>query len=340
MKKTIALFLAALTLAACKNEKQSEKDVATKVETTQVKTIQTKGSLHYSGTIEASQTIPLSFQAAGTVLQVFVNEGDAVKKGQVLATVDKSDAENMYAVSMAKYQQAKDAYKRLKEVYEQGSLPEIKWVEMQSNLQQAESSVAISKNNLKKCSLTAPDNGIIGKRNIEPGMYSLGNTLSPLELVKIKTVYVKIAVPENEISLIKKGFKAKFKVSALGEQSFEGTITNIGVVADQISRTYEVKISVDNKDEILKPGMVCDLNLNINALKDIVVVDYQAIDKDMNDKNYVYVVDNGTKTVKKRIVQIGNYQNDNIEIRSGLSIGECVVTEGKQKLSNNSKITL
>lgn len=339
MKKTILLILTALSFMGC-NHKIEERPTDPQVVIAEVTKVKGSTDLHYSGSIEAFQTIPLTFQTTGTVLRVLVNAGDAVHKGQLLATVDKTDAQNMYELSNAKYKQAKDAYNRLKEVRDNGSLPEIKWVEMESNLQQAQSSVAIAKNNLNKSSLYSPDNGIIGKRNIEPGMASIGSVLAPLELIKIESVYVKIAVPENEISKIKKGLKAKFKVSALDNKMFEGMVTNVGVVADQISRTYEVKITLKNPGLLLKPGMVCDVNLGIATDKEILAVPYQAVDKDKDNNSFVYVVDQTRKIAKKRVIHIGDYQNDNIEVISGLTFGEKVVSAGNQKLSDNCKISL
>ena len=340
MKKTILFTLAVLSLMSCSHKEKEEGASDPQVILTEVTKVNSAGDLHYSGSIEAFQTIPLTFQTTGTVLKVLVNAGDAVRKGQLLATIDKADALSMYQVANAKYKQAKDAYNRMKEVHDNGSLSEIKWVEMESNLEQALSSTALAKNNLSKCALYAPDNGIIGRRNIEPGMSSLGNPIAPLELVKIETVYVKISVPENEIGKIKKGLKASFKVSALEDKVFEGTITNVGVVADQISRTYEVKITVKNPGLLLKPGMVCDVNLGITTNKEALSVAYQAVDKDKDNNNFVFVADLAKKIVRKRIIKIGNYQNDNIEVLSGLSAGEQVVKEGGKKLSDNSKISL
>lgn len=340
MKKTILFTLTVLSLVGCNNKPKVDSPTSPQVVIAEVTKVKGSTDLHYSGSIEAFQTIPLTFQTTGTVLRVLVNAGDAVHKGQLLATVDKTDAQNMYELSNAKYKQAKDAYNRLKEVRDNGSLPEIKWVEMESNLQQAQSSVAIAKNNLNKSSLYSPDNGIIGKRNIEPGMASIGSVLAPLELIKIESVYVKIAVPENEISKIKKGLKAKFKVSALDNKMFEGMVTNVGVVADQISRTYEVKITLKNPGLLLKPGMVCDVNLGIATDKEILAVPYQAVDKDKDNNSFVYVVDQTRKIAKKRVVHIGDYQNDNIEVISGLTFGEKVVSAGNQKLSDNCKISL
>jgi RND family efflux transporter MFP subunit len=171
-------------------------------------------------------------------------------------------------------------------------------------------------------------------------MNSLGNLNAPIELVKINTVYVKVAVPENEINLIKKGQKASFTVSALDNKEFEGTVTNVGVVADAISRTYEVKITVSNAKLELKPGMVCDVKLNVEAKRTVVGVPLQAVDKDNDNRNYVYIVNVAGKTVSKRLVTVGGYQGDFVEILSGVNLGEKVVTGGLHKLSDNSKVSL
>ena len=339
MKKVAYYVLGILVLAGCKEAKTAS-TADPKVETADVQQVSTSGALQYSGTIEPTQTVPLTFQTQGTVLKVLVNAGDQVKAGQLLAVVDKSDAQSMYEMTLAKYQQAKDGYERLKQVHDKSSLPEVKWVEMESNLQQAQSSLALAKNNLKKCNLYAPESGVIGKRNIEPGMNSLGNVNAPIELVKINTVYVKVAVPENEINLIKKGQKASFSVSALDNETFEGVVTNVGVVADAISRTYEVKITVNNSKMELKPGMVCDVKLNVQEKRTVVGVPLQAVDKDNDNHTYVYVVNVANKTVSKRLVAVGNYQADFVEIVSGLSLGEKVVTGGLHKLSDNSKVAL
>lgn len=340
MKKTIFLTLTVLSFVGCSHKEKVESPSDPQVVISEVKKVKTSGNLHYSGSIEATQTIPLTFQTTGTVLKVLVNAGDAVRKGQLLATVDKADAQSMYEMALAKYDQAKDGYDRLKKVHDSGSLSDVKWVEMESNLQQAQSSMTLAKNNLNKCVLYAPDNGVIGRRNIEPGMSSLGNPVAPLELIKIESVYVKIAVPENEIGKIKNGLKASFKVSALDDRIFNGEVTNVGVVADQISRTYEVKITVRNPGLALKPGMVCDVNLGTSIDKEVLAVSYQSVDKDKDNNNFVFVINPSQKIARKRIIHIGNYQNDNVEVISGLACGEKVVSLGKEKLSDNCKISL
>jgi RND family efflux transporter MFP subunit len=199
MKNFMTVAILAALLAGCsqpaKMENQAKGDI--KVKTTRVHAAVAENKLGYSGTIEAAQVIPLSFRTVGTVEKIFVDVGDAVHKGQVLATLDNTELRNIYDATQASYRQAEDAYNRLKQVYDQGSLPEIKWVEMQTNLEQARSSFELAKNNLEKCNLVAPVSGTVGRRNIEPGMSSVSLTAAPIELVRMETVLVRISVPEN-----------------------------------------------------------------------------------------------------------------------------------------------
>jgi len=328
-------------VASCQQKQEvAKKEIASiRVKAQPVQTVNGLSNLRYSGTVEASQTIPLTFQSTGTIEQVLVQEGDVVHKGQLLAVVNKADNQSIYNSSLATFQQAKDGYDRLKQVYDKGSLSEVKWVEMETNMKQAESQLQIAKNNLDKCNLYAPISGIVGRRNIEPGQSSM-SSLSPIELVKIETVSVKISVPENEIGKIKKGMTSSFTISALGNKNFEGTITNVGVVADQFSRTYEVKTTVSNSNLEMKPGMVCDVILNTSTEKQLIVVPYNAVSKDTEGNSFVYVVQPDKQSVKKQIIKVGNYQSSGLEVLSGLSANQTIVVEGKEKLTDNCTITL
>jgi RND family efflux transporter MFP subunit len=328
-------------LVAC-NPKQNQDSLSgTKpipVTTVMVKQEKVVTALRYSGTVEAYQSIPLTFQTAGTVEKVLVEAGDIIQKGQLLATLDPTDAKNMYGITLSQYQQAKDAYDRLKSVHDKGSLPEIKWVEMESKLEQAQSSLNLAKNNLDKCNMYAPVNGIVGRRNIEPGMSSISIASAPLELVDIRQVYVKISVPENEVAKIVKGMKAGFTVSALNDKEFKGEVANISPVADRISRTYEAKILVPNPELTLKPGMVCDVKMETSMEKELVLVPYQSVSKDNESRTFVFLIDPEVKRVRKQVIRTGQYLDSGLEVVSGLVAGQMIVNEGKEKLSDSSLI--
>lgn len=342
MKRVVFLSFLLAFVAGCGNKSTQDglSNTKTKVLVAKVILAPTSQELQYSGTVEALQTIPLTFQTSGTVEKVFVDAGDVVRKGQLLATVDPSDLQNIYATTLAKFNQAQDAYDRLKQVHDQGSLPDIKWVEMKSNLEQAKAALDLAKNNLEKCRMVAPTDGLVGRRNIEPGQASITLSGAPIELVKIEKVNVKISVPENEINRISKGRKATITVVALDGKQFQGEVSNISPVAEVMSRTYTVKILIDNPGKELKPGMVCDVNLSELTGSSALVVPYRAVGKDSNGNNFVFVVSSDQKSVKKQPVTVGKFNNNGIEIVSGLTEGTLVVSGGVEKLSDNALIEL
>jgi membrane fusion protein, multidrug efflux system len=342
MRKAVVFVVLIALFTGCNNSKTGEpkREQGIKVKTVLVRVGNNDYSLGYSGTVEASQVIPLSFKTVGTVDKIFVEVGDVVRKGQLLATLDNSDLQNIYNTMLAKYQQAEDAYNRLKLVYDEGSLPEIKWVEMKSNFEQAKSALDLAQSNLDKCKLLAPVDGIVGRRNIEPGQSSISLTLAPIELVKIETVLVKISVPENEINKISNGLKAEMTVSALDDNTYEGLVTNVSPVAELMSRTYTVKISVNNIGHDLKPGMVCDVRMGFDTGKKMLVVPAKAVSKDSAGNTYVFVVASDNKSVKKQLITVGRYHDSGIEVIGGLTEGQIIVSEGGEKLSDNSLITL
>lgn len=341
MKQNLFLFAILIVMASCqqKQEVVKKESASIRVKAQPVQTVSGLSNLRYSGTVEAVQTIPLTFQSSGIVEQVLVQEGDAVRKGQLLAVVNKADNQSFFNSAKADYQQAKDAYDRLKQVYENGSLSEVKWVEMETNMKKAESQLELAKNSLDKCNLYAPTSGIVGKRNVEPGQSAI-SSFSPIELVKIEKVSVKISVPENEIGKMKKGMIATFTISALENKSFEGIISNVGVVADQFARTYEVKMTVDNSNLEMKPGMVCDVMMNTSTDRELVVVPYSAVSKDSDGNSFVYTLQPDNQSVKKQIIKVGNYQSSGVEVLSGLTANQAVIVEGKEKLTDNSQIIL
>jgi len=339
----MGIILLAAFLAGCKqteNPSTGGQEQGIPVTVSKVLTSSGERTLKYSGTVEASQTIPLFFQSTGIVEKVLVETGDEVKKGQLLASVDQSDVRNILSMTESKYQQAKDAYDRLKKVHDQGSLPDIKWVEMETNLEQARSSLELAKSNLEKCFLRAPADGVIGRRNIEPGQLPLTAGVTPFELIDIDRVGVVISVPENEISRMRKGMRSLITVAALDGRQFEGVVTRVSPVADRFSRTYEVEFEVSNPKHELRPGMVCDVAVVLKEDATILLVPYQSVLRDDAGGGWIFAVDSNSSQVARIAVKTGNFRGNLLEIREGVAAGQLVVKDGKEKLSDKSLVDI
>lgn len=173
----------------------------------------------YVGTIEEETSAALSFPVAGTLARTYADEGQRVQQGQLLAELDPTSARQTFDAAQAALDQAKDACARLKQLYNAESLPEIKWVEAQTRLRQAESAYCIARKNLDDCKLYAPFTGVIGKRQA-----AAGETVMPgvpaMTLLRIGTVKVRFPVPEQEIARLGTDSRLRITVAALGDRAF------------------------------------------------------------------------------------------------------------------------
>ena len=147
---TVLLLLFGLTSCQNNGDKQTTMSPV-KVKVLRVFSSEIDGTERFSGTVEEANSTSLSFSIMGTVKTVHVGLGDRVAKGQLIATVDPLSMQSSYDAAKASLEQAEDAYRRMKELYDKGSLPEIKWVEMQSKLQQAKSMEEVARKNLDDC---------------------------------------------------------------------------------------------------------------------------------------------------------------------------------------------
>jgi len=337
------LSVGTIVLAGCTSGNKSadlaETDQPVKVKVQQIGTNSENTEQSYIGTIEESQSVSLSFLVSGTAEKVLADEGQFVKKGQLLAVLNGENYQNTLQMARAKEEQAQDAFNRMEPVYKKGSLPEIKYVEVKTGLEQARSAAAISQKNLRDCNLYAPESGIIGKKMIEPGMNVIpGNPV--FQLVKIDKVKVKIPVPENEIAGIVKGQHAEITISALNNQQFEGKVIEIGVLSNSLSHTYMVKVELENPGKAMKPGMVCNVSLHNSSVSERIIVPMSAIQFGGDGSKYVFVADPRTHMALTRPVVTGSFASNGIMIKEGLSAGDLLIIEGYQKLNGNSTIQI
>jgi RND family efflux transporter MFP subunit len=316
------------------NQKEEIKDTALTVQTEKVVYYDGSYNLSYSGVVEARHNTPLSFSNSGLVTEIFVEEGQEVQKGDLLAKINSSNYDNMYQLALQKQQQAEDAYKRLKPMKENGTLTEIKWVEVETGLNQAKSATAIAKKNLDDCNLYAPKKGIIGKKNIITGVNVLQG-ISAFDLLNINTVYIKIPVSESEINLFKKGEIANISIVATS-QVLSGTIKEIGVSADLLSHTYPVKIEVQNEGHIIKPGMICSVTIPMKKTTKGVLISNKALQRDVDGKQFVYVVNKSS--AKKKEVKTVALIAEKVLIKGDLKEGDEIIISGQDKLHDNSVI--
>ena len=327
---------AVATMTSCHGEKKPTAPEVIRVETAVAGETDMATSRDYSGTVEESSGTIASFSVAGTVQNVNVSAGDYVKKGQLIASIDASSLQNAYEISKAALVQAQDAYNRMKMLHDAEAIAEIKWVEMQQTLKQAQSAEAIARKTLNDANLYAPLSGYVSEKLMDAGMTAAPG-MPVVKIVNIDPVKVSISIPENEIATIPDGAEVEINVSALGNKKFSGKISEKGVSANPITRAYDVKMTVANPDGELLPGMICDVILNTDSTRHSLTVPVDAVMLAADNSHYVWLDSAGYAV--KRTVDAGSLTADGIIINSGISRGDTLIVQGQQKVSQNSRVT-
>ena len=338
--KKIHFMMAAgalMALCSCGEKKQTAEEQTVRVKVQQIQAEAVNGEQGFSGTIEEQSGASLSFATAGTIKRIYVNSGQTVGAGQLIAELDPTTMQNAYTIAKTALEQAQDTYNRMKELHDDGSLPEMQWIAIENQLKSATASEAMAKKSLADTKLYAPFGGYIATKDAEVGQ-NAGPGVPVVKLVSIGSVKVKISVPEDDIQRIKKGSSMKIIVPALGNREFSGSVTERGVSADPRSRTYEVKATINNHDGQLLPGMICQAFTNYMQGTTGVFVPANLVQLDSDNNTFVWVV-NGGKAVKRQIF-ISNETAQGAQVSGGLSEGDQLIVAGQQKVSNGMKVEI
>jgi RND family efflux transporter MFP subunit len=336
----IVLALSAF-MTSCRSNPSRYRPVAGEVKVTvhTVSETNMRSEREYVGVVEESNNVMLSFPAPGKIKKVYISEGEAVSEGQLLAETDSETLENMHATAAATLRQAEDAWQRMTLLYESKSLPEIQYIEIQTKLEQARASERIAARALAETKLLAPQRGVVGKRMMEPGMNVLPDQ-PVMTLLNTHRPVVRVFVPENEIFDTRTGQNARMRVGALRDVEVTGKVIEKGVEAHPYTHGYTVRITLDREITGLLPGMVCKVYLsNLPADSVLVLPSRAVLPIEFGKGHFVWVLDQDDM-VHRKTVSIGEIVQGGITVRAGLSLGDRVVVEGFQRLSENIKVVV
>jgi len=350
----VSVFILGVSLCACtsKQQKKESNSEAVPVTVGRVQRVQDRETISVSGTISTPNSpASVCFLVSGKVMSVGPREGEHVKKGQVLASIDPTDYQLPLAAVKAQadqarvgYERAEDEFKRMKMLYDSKSLAPNDFQKYKaaydSAKQQHEQVVAsekLTRKHLTDGTLCAPTSGYIAKRSIEPGdTASPGRTV--FEIVQMDTVEVNVGVPETDVHLVRIGQKADITVPALPGKSFQGTVRVINVSADPSTRTFMTRISVPNRERELRIGMVAEATIRGDKMLSMATLPGDVVVRDPQGATQVYIYFPDQKRVYAKRVEIGAVINKNVEIKSGLSGNELIVLAGQSKLRNGMTV--
>lgn len=334
------LFFSLCLLYACGRSENNYQVEPLKVVTETVCAGTASVGKHYVGKVEEESSTPVSFTGMGTVTKVCIEEGQFVSKGQLIAEMDPTQCENTRQAAKAALDQATDAMERMKVLHESQSISDIEWVNVQTKVRQAQSSLDMAEKAIKDCRLLAPCSGIVGKKEMENGMTALPSqpVCTILDITKVK---VKISVPEKEVALFNPGQNRGKGVivtaEALGNKTFHSNHFVRSVQGDVMTHTYDVRFTLLNPNGELLPGMVVNVSTtadDADAGQKTVTVPVRSVQQNADGHQFVWLAKDGK--AYRQTVETGQAQGDRITILSGLAEGDRVIVEGYQKVSEES----
>lgn len=340
MKKYLGPVAIVLLLlcTACNRNNTEKNNEQIPVKVLEANMLHRQETHNYVGVVESNYSSSLGFQVAGQIASIYVVKGQQVKKGDLLAKLDADNLKSAHEAALATLRQAEDAYRRLNQLYENKSLPAIKFVEVQTKLEQARSMERIAAKNLRDSKLYAPFDGIVGDRMADPGENTMPG-VSVVTLLNIEDVKIKISVPEDEISRIEKEQKASVRVAALNNLCFDAVVIEKSMISNPISHTYEVKCKPFNAaSPLLLPGMVCSVDILSGVDCSRLVVPADAVQTAYEGGRFIWTAENGQAV--KCPVQVGELTAEGIVIRTGIKEGTQIIVEGWHKISEGSKIII
>lgn len=314
----------------------NESELLTKVKICKVFPQPLTDTLKLPGTVEAYEDIDLAAKMGGTVKWVGAKEGNRITKGQKLIKLDVELLEAQIAKAKTAYELAEINYNRYKKLYDEKALAKGSLDSADSLLKTTKADLEQAKVSLAYGTLTAPSSGILDRVDVDEGEHiDLGETI--MKIVDLDTVKIVFNIPEKDILFFKTGQEVDLTVSNGEDFNFKGKIEYIGMAADNSTRTYPLKIKVDNKEQHLRPGMIVKANLIRRQIQDAIAVPFFTIVEQEKGKA-VFIIENGI--AKEVPIKYGIFQNGMVEIVDGLKMGDQLVLVGQRNLANGEKVEI
>ncbi len=332
MKRVIYCAFALAALASCGTKQQKT------VESTEVQKIATTSAIAtaevitidetYSSTIKAFKEVMVTPAASGVrVDKIYVEVGDQVKEGQLIATLDPTQ----YNQQMTALKNLRSDFARLESVYKAGGISQQTLDQAKTNLMIQEE---VAKNLKTNIEVLSPITGVVTARNTEAGNLFVAQPI--VNVMQINKLKVTADVPEIYFPDVKIGMNVELTTEVYPGEVFEGKVSLIAPAISADTRTFAVEVTVPNTTERLRPGMFGRTTFSMRS-KDGIMIPDVAVQKQIGtDDRYVYINEGGV--AKRRNVNVGRLVGDRFDILSGVEAGDEVLTTAFSRISNGTAI--
>jgi RND family efflux transporter MFP subunit len=275
-------------------------------------------------------------EVTGKIVNKKVIEGHIVKKGDILAVIDKRDYQNAYDSALASYESALSTQKRLKALVAKKFVTQSQLDDTVARVKISKADFENSKLNLQRCTIRSPIKGIVDRVHIENGTYL--NSGDPIvQVLQIDQLKIEVGIPESDVDAVRKLKSFDMTIDALGGQSYTGEYHYLYKTADSMARLYNLEIKVDNPNGRILPDMFVRVSIIKNQDPDGIAVPMYSL-VTLNKKIGVYV--EADKMVSFRPVNPGFQDGWKTQIPQGLNPGEHIVVVGHRIIKDGEKVNV
>ena len=292
------------------------------------------------GTLRSRQGVVVRPEVAGRIATLGFQDGQRVRKGQVLVQLDDALVAAQVRQAQAQVSIARANYDRNRELLAENFVSQAAVDQTAANLQVAEAQLALARAQLERMRIVAPFDGTAGIRQVNVGDYVAAGT-DLVNLEDLSRVYVDFRLPERYLPQLRVGQVAQVTLDALPQARFQARIEAMDPQVDATGRSVLVRASLDNSEGRLRPGMFARVDTVLSTRPQALVVPEEAVMPDAG-KQYVIKVVPGpevegraTRVAQRSEVQTGARRQGRVEIIKGVEAGDIVVTAGHQRVQRD-----
>ncbi len=291
--------------------------------------------LETNGTLEAENEVDLVARTSGPVTAILAEEGELVRKGQLMATIDDREARNQVAIATVARNEAQLAFDRASSSWTDGLVSKEAHDTARSKLDSTTAQLESAELQLAYTRIEAPFDALVVTRNIKLAQHvGPGETL--FRISDFVPLLCRVEIPEKDLSRIKAGQPAHLRVEAFPDERFSAAVARLRPTVDAATGTFTVTLEVDGQARLI-PGMFASVYLETDTHDDALVIPRKALVLDsLGDTVFVRVEDQAVR----REVELGLRDEDAIEIVAGLSAGDELIVLGQDGLAEGTPVTV
>jgi len=341
----LAMGLLLLNSTACQKAKPAADapadDTSIAVSTAPVKTVTTTEPVFAAGLISSDVEARLSFKTGGIIDRIFVQEGQKVRRGQLLATLNLTEINAHVSQARQSFDKAERDLQRVKNLYADTAATLEQLQNVTTAQQVARQNLTIAQFNQNYSQLRSPTDGTVLKKMMNAGeLAGAGTPILYIAATGQKNWEVRVGVSDKDWAKLNIGDKARLTLDAYPDNVFDGVVTELAQAADPVNKLYEVKIQVRPGSQRFAPGLFARAEIIPTQSRAYYVVPVGAIVEGNGKQAFVYTMAENGRNVKKLPVQIAFFDNESVMINKGLEGVKEVITAGSSFLTEQSDVAV